>query len=44
MPQEKNGIYKYEPLWNEWYVEELIGKGSYGEVYKIYRNQGQAYV
>ena len=40
MPQGKNGIYKYEPLWNEWYVEELIGKGSYGEVYKIYRDVG----
>lgn len=40
MPQGKNGIYKYEPLWNEWYVEELVGKGSYGEVYKIYRDVG----
>lgn len=31
------GIYKYEPLWGEWHIEELIGKGSYGEVYRIYR-------
>lgn len=34
----KTGIYQYEPLWNEWYIDELIGKGSYGEVYKIYKN------
>jgi len=34
----KSGIYEYEPLWNEWHIEELIGKGSYGEVYKISRN------
>lgn len=32
-----NGIYKYEPLWGEWYIDELIGKGSYGEVYKIHK-------
>lgn len=37
MPDHKIGIYKYEPLWGEWYVDELIGKGSYGEVYKIHR-------
>jgi len=33
-----SGIYNYVPLWKEWYIEELIGKGSYGEVYKIYRD------
>lgn len=33
-----SGIYKYEPLWQEWYIDELIGKGSYGEVYKIHRD------
>ncbi len=30
-------IFKYEPLWGEWYIDELIGKGSYGEVYKIHK-------
>ena len=30
-------IYNYEPLWQEWYVEKLLGKGSYGSVYKINR-------
>ena len=34
------GIFKYEPLWGEWHIGELIGKGSYGEVYKIYRDVG----
>lgn len=32
-----NGIYKYEPLWGEWRIDGLIGKGSYGEVYRIYK-------
>ena len=32
------GIFKYEPLWGEWYVDEPIGKGSYGEVYKIHKD------
>lgn len=32
-----SGIFKYEPLWGEWYIDELIGKGSYGEVYKIHK-------
>lgn len=39
MPEEKTGIYRYEPLWKEWHIEELIGKGSYGEVYRIYREK-----
>lgn len=34
-----NGIHKYEPLWGEWYIDELIGKGSYGEVYKIHKEE-----
>ena len=33
----QSGIYNYEPLWGEWKIDELIGKGSYGEVYKIYK-------
>ena len=38
----KTGIYKYEPLWGQWEIDSLIGKGSYGEVYKVFRNvEGQ---
>lgn len=28
-------ILKYQPLWGSWDVEELIGKGSFGRVYRI---------
>lgn len=28
-------IYRYEPLWGNWKVKELLGKGSLGRVYKI---------
>ncbi|MEN8904682.1 MAG: serine/threonine-protein kinase, partial [Clostridiales bacterium] len=31
-------IYNYEPLWGEWKVEELLGKGSIGSVYKLSRD------
>lgn len=27
----------FETIWPEWHVEELIGKGSYGKVYRISR-------
>ncbi|MCL1852504.1 MAG: protein kinase family protein [Peptococcaceae bacterium] len=30
-------IKAYEPLWGVWYVEDLIGQGSFGKVYKICR-------
>lgn len=32
-------IYQYKPLWNEWKVDELIGEGSFGKVYKIKRTE-----
>ena len=28
-------IHRFEPLWNDWYIDEVIGKGSSGIVYKI---------
>jgi serine/threonine protein kinase len=31
----KDILNRYEPLWGNWYVKELLGKGSTGEVYKI---------
>lgn len=32
------GINNYMPLWGEWFIEKSIGKGSYGEVFKVYRD------
>ena len=32
-------IKKYEPLWGTWYVESLIGEGSFGKVYKVRREE-----
>ena len=39
MSERQNGIHKYEPLWGSWYVDELIGKGNFGTVYKISRDE-----
>lgn len=32
-------IKKYEPLWGKWKVDSLIGEGTYGSVFKIYREE-----
>ena len=32
-------IKQFEPLFGEWYVEGFIGAGSFGRVYKIYREE-----
>jgi len=32
-------IYKYQPLWENWLIEIPIGKGSFGSVYKVYREE-----
>ncbi|MEN8906775.1 MAG: serine/threonine-protein kinase [Clostridiales bacterium] len=31
-------IYKYEPLWGDWKIEEILGRGSVGNVYKLSRD------
>ncbi|MDR1471412.1 MAG: serine/threonine-protein kinase [Synergistaceae bacterium] len=37
-------IRKYEPLWGSWYVESMIGEGSFGKVYKVRKSEfGKAY-
>ena len=38
MENSKDYIYQYKPLWGEWYIDSLIGKGNYGSVYKITRD------
>lgn len=35
MPDNKYDIYKYQPLWENWYIDMLIGKDSFGSAYKI---------
>jgi serine/threonine protein kinase len=37
-------IKQYEPLWGSWYVDELIGEGSFGKVYKCRKEEfGRTY-
>jgi serine/threonine protein kinase len=37
MADNKDDIYQYQPLWENWYIDTPIGKGSFGSVYKISR-------
>lgn len=32
-------IEEYEPLWGSWYIEDFLGEGSYGKVYKIVKKE-----
>ena len=37
-------IKQYEPLWGAWYVDEQLGEGSYGKVYKVHKEEfGRTY-
>jgi serine/threonine protein kinase len=37
-------IKQYEPLWGSWYVDKLIGEGSFGKVYRVKREEfGKTY-
>lgn len=31
-------IRKFEPLWGEWYVDDFLGCGTYGVVWKVHRS------
>lgn len=33
-------IHSFEPMWGNWYAEELIGEGSFGRVYRATRKEG----
>ena len=32
-------IKQYEPLWGSWLVDELLGEGSFGKVYKVHKDE-----
>jgi eukaryotic-like serine/threonine-protein kinase len=37
-------IYQYQPLWDKWQVDDLIGQGVFGQVYRIsYEEYGLTY-
>ena len=33
----ENNIKKFEPFWDNWYIKDIIGAGSFGKVYSIER-------
>lgn len=37
-------IKKYEPLWGSWYIDEQLGEGAYGKVFKVHKEEfGKTY-
>ena len=34
-----NDIKQYEPLWGSWYIDEQLGEGSFGKVYKVHKEE-----
>ena len=37
-------IKQYEPLWGSWYVDGLLGEGSFGKVYRVHKEEfGRTY-
>ncbi len=45
MVQPSEPIKSFEPLWGNWYADELLGEGGYGRVYRLVRrdNSGTYY-
>lgn len=35
-------LHSLEPFWNYWYIDKLLGEGSFGKVYRIRREEFQA--
>ena len=45
MANSSDSIYKYQPLFGSWNIEEEIGEGSFGVVYRVSKEQlGQKYI
>lgn len=32
-------VKRYEPFWGSWYIEKFVGQGSFGKVYKIFKEE-----
>lgn len=39
MQNSNDVIHEFEPLWGSWMVDEFIGQGNYGKVYKVIREE-----
>lgn len=39
--KQKNDIKRFEPIFGKWYILQKIGRGSYGTVYRIYKDEGK---
>lgn len=45
MDRKNDIIYDFEPLWGAWKIEEFVGAGNFGRVYKVSREEwGQKYI
>ena len=45
MKKNSEIIYRFEPLWGAWKIEEFVGEGNFGRVYKVSREEwGQKYI
>lgn len=38
MVRPEESIKSFEPLWGNWYADELLGEGGYGRVYRLVRH------
>ena len=36
-------IKDYEPLWDSWYVDDQLGEGSFGKVYKVHKQEKEGF-
>ena len=44
MLDDNEAIYQYQPLWDKWHIDGLIGSGSFGKVFRIsYEEFGHVY-
>jgi serine/threonine protein kinase len=42
---KSRNIYQYQPLWDKWQVDELIGQGVFGKVYRVsHQEYGLTYI